>query len=124
MAQISKYSSPLLALYWTLCVLATHVQVPSAAEPLMIADKAIHATMYAILAMLLGIRLGRGGRAPAVVFGLGLFILAVYGAADEMTQPAFGRTCDLFDWFADLVGAGLGLGAYWVWPSTKWGRPS
>jgi VanZ family protein len=34
-------------------------------------------------------------------FVLGLLIL---GALDEITQPYIGRTCDLYDWLADLSG--------------------
>jgi len=31
--------------------------------------------------------------------------LAVYGAFDEITQPLATRNADLYDWFADVIGA-------------------
>ena len=32
------------------------------------------------------------------------FILAVYGALDELTQPYFHRVCDIRDWACDVLG--------------------
>lgn len=40
--------------------------------------------------------------------GLALLVvlaLALWAAADEITQPIFGRTCDILDWRADMIGA-------------------
>ena len=40
--------------------------------------------------------------------GLALIVvlaLALWAAADEITQPYFGRTCDILDWRADMIGA-------------------
>jgi VanZ family protein len=35
--------------------------------------------------------------------------LVLYAAIDELTQPAFGRDSELYDWLADSGGAALGL---------------
>ena len=40
-----------------------------------------------------------------------LAILAAYAAADELLQPLTGRSCELGDWIADVVGIVLGLGS-------------
>ena len=64
-------------------------------------DKVVHAVLYAVLGALLRVALGRTG--PAVV------LAAAYGATDEFHQSFVpGRDADLFDWFADVVGAVLG----------------
>ncbi len=99
----------LLAIYWTICVLATHWPLPHEAEVFMIWDKAAHAVMYSGLGLLLGWRLGLGDRSFRAVFYLGIAVLACYGALDELTQPLTGRSTDLLDWGADMLGASVGL---------------
>jgi VanZ family protein len=37
-----------------------------------------------------------------------LAVIAVVGAVDELTQPWFGRACELADWLADVGGATAG----------------
>ena len=64
-------------------------------------DKVVHAALYAVLGGLLYLATGRF--APAVALAAG------YGATDEVHQAFVpGRDADLFDWFADVVGAVLG----------------
>jgi VanZ family protein len=45
----------------------------------------------------------------------------VYGLIDEITQPLTGRSCDIYDWLADLAGAGMAVGLLsgvkWLWRS-------
>ena len=38
-----------------------------------------------------------------------LVIIMVYGALDEITQPIFGRSCDILDWLADVSGCAIAL---------------
>jgi VanZ family protein len=38
--------------------------------------------------------------------------VAAYGGLDELTQPLTNRTCDPWDFAADVVGAALGLFLY------------
>ncbi|MEK6644821.1 MAG: VanZ family protein [Planctomycetota bacterium] len=37
-------------------------------------------------------------------------VLLTYGAFDELTQPITGRSCELFDFFADGIGGAIGMG--------------
>jgi VanZ family protein len=75
------------------------------------ADKVIHFTMFAILA--LGVRLSaslsawKRGRAELLAF----FVCMAYGACLEYLQGTalIGRDCDPLDWFADISGACLAL---------------
>jgi VanZ family protein len=99
----------LLPIYWVFCVAATHAPLPPSAEPFMLWDKGMHGGMYALLGLLFGWRLAEKDRVPRQIFSFGLLVLAVYGIADELTQPYFARTADPFDWLADVAGAALGL---------------
>lgn len=35
--------------------------------------------------------------------------MVTWGMFDELTQPWFGRTCEMLDWVADVVGVAVGL---------------
>ena len=71
-------------------------------------DKALHFTIYAILAVLLAKQISEvTGRWRAAV--LALAIAAAFGAADEWHQGFIpGRSTELADWRADSIGAALG----------------
>jgi len=65
-------------------------------------DKVAHALAYAVLCALIvwstaGVR--RGGRLLASAGAAGLF-----GLLMELLQPLTGRTCDMKDWAADVLG--------------------
>jgi VanZ family protein len=45
------------------------------------------------------------------LIGLVLLVAAGYGILDELTQALVGRSADIKDWFADLVGATAGIWA-------------
>ncbi|HJR62213.1 MAG TPA: VanZ family protein [Gemmatimonadaceae bacterium] len=80
-------------------------------------DKAIHASLYAVLAVLSARALSparQDGRLPRAraLLGLLLGILAL-GAVDEWHQQFIaGRSMELLDWLADGVGAAGGLLAF------------
>ncbi len=100
-----------LVVYWLTLITATHI--PRVPEPLGFrpSDKVVHLLAYAVLGALVGmawsLRWVLGWRAA-----LGLWVLlAVHGALDEVTQPIFGRHADTLDWYADMLGAALGLAA-------------
>jgi VanZ family protein len=101
-----KWPQILLGAYSMVLLTATHwpkpprIYVPGK-------DKTLHVVAYAILTGLLlnvlarGTWLARGVKIAAAAVA----IVAVAGALDEWTQPHFGRTCDFFDWLADMAGA-------------------
>lgn len=99
------------AVYLTTIFLLTHLPIDVNAEATG-ADKVAHFSMYAVLAALLLIALGKFrpiglGAAAAVVLAA-----AGYGAIDEWTQGFVGRTSDPWDWLADTAGAIVGAVLY------------
>lgn len=76
-------------------------------------DKALHATEYAGLALLL-CRAARGeglGWGPSIA--LALITASGYAGSDEWHQLRVpGRESDVLDWVADTVGAAVGSAAY------------
>ena len=112
-----------LALYWLTMLISTHIpEIPGDFDP-GIGDKLEHKIAYGLLGLGLAIVWhgwhGRPGwKVAALLFGAA----AAYGAVDELTQPLFGRECDLYDWFADLQGslAGLAAGICVLWAWERW----
>lgn len=76
-------------------------------------DKFLHAATYGVLTMLLAhTRWFRSLWMP-------MLLLALLGVLDEFTQaiPGLGRTCDLDDWVADVLGITMAASIMWA------GRP-
>ena len=101
-----RWPQVVLGGYWLALLAGTHwpklpgVDVPGK-------DKTLHVVAFAILTGLLLNVLARRmatARSVAVVLAA-VAVVAVYGALDEWTQPYTGRTCDFFDWLADMAGA-------------------
>ena len=95
-----------IAFYATSALVAVLSLTPSAAlPPTPIGDKVEHAIAYAVLGLLGAASTERG--ATRVILGL-----AVFGVAIELLQAfAPGRSPELLDAVADIVGAGLGCAA-------------
>lgn len=100
--------------YWLLIFTLTHLppgrlpQVPSS-------DKLKHFVGYLVLSFLLGATLwilfpARRRLMPILVVAAA----AAYGAFDEFTQIAVGRSCELNDWLADVAGAATAGAALYV----------
>lgn len=75
-------------------------------------DKIAHLLLYAGLAFLVRLAL-RGTRlGPLAALAGAVAIASAYGATDELHQRFVpGRTCDVWDWAADTLGALVGAGA-------------
>ena len=77
-------------------------------------DKSLHLMAYTVLGGLAAAacasRGGWGWRAAAALF----VALALFAAADEITQPLFGRFADRVDWAFDELGLVVGIGAVTV----------
>ena len=97
-----------LVSYWLIAFLGTHIPMPPGVIPRG-GDKVLHFLGYSILgALLMGLRASLGPfRWPTVVGRAGF--LACYGAFDEITQKLVGRSADVADWCADVLGACCGL---------------
>jgi VanZ family protein len=74
-------------------------------------DKVAHVCVYAVLSGLVVYGLRRSGRSWTIraLIWIPVLYVALYGASDEFHQSFVpGRSCDFFDWLADVTG---GLGA-------------
>jgi VanZ family protein len=116
-----SYAAPLVA-YCALVFGISALSAPPAPEfPFEWGDKITHACAFGAMC-LLAVRAGRAlwpdrplraRLLPAVLFCL------VYGGTDEIHQYFVpGRSCDVFDWIADIVGAAI---AAWALPAAvRW----
>ena len=65
-------------------------------------DKVVHLIAFASLAFPLA-RTGRFGLIPVLVGA------TAFGGMIEVIQPSFGRSADMQDWIADIIGVALGI---------------
>jgi VanZ family protein len=83
-----------------------------------VSDKSAHLLAYFGLAALAA-RAAAGGFGAAVTMRVALVALVLasgYGAFDEWHQSFVpGRFSDVGDWYADAIGAIIGVGACWAW---------
>lgn len=83
-------------------------------------DKLVHATMYAIFALLATHSLLRSGRPLRQVVLVVVLGIALFAALDEWHQQFIpGRSMDVFDWLADLSGATIGILAAAIPPRVR-----
>ncbi len=102
----------LAAAYACVLVYATHHPKPAELVGLNTpGDKTLHLIAYTLLggavAAAVASRGGWNWRSAATVF----VALALFAAADEITQPLFGRFADILDWAYDELGLVAGIGA-------------
>lgn len=83
---------------------------------LFIYDKLFHLAAYSMLTLIVlftatgmhrvtGERIRLTSAKKVLVWS---FIVVLYAAADELTQPYFGRSCDIWDFAADVTGVSIG----------------
>jgi VanZ family protein len=98
-----------LLIYWLALVVGTHLP-SSAVGPVRVTDKPLHFGAYAGLAVLLaGAVLSYCRGSIGLLLAL-FWVLALHGALDEVGQLAVrGRSADVRDWAADVLGAAAGL---------------
>jgi VanZ family protein len=86
--------------------------------PADVSDKTGHLVAYAGLAVL-SLRAVAGGLPSRVTWRiacLAFTIVGGYGIFDEIHQTFVpGRFASIADWFADVTGAAIGIGACWLW---------
>jgi len=100
-----------LAVYWLALFTSTHVPARCLGQ-VQIWDKLAHFVSYAVLTLLLVLAVAARRPLTWVTYGWVLLVVALYGAVDEIGQKFVpGRTADVQDWLADLLGAVLGLAA-------------
>lgn len=87
----------------------TSLPNPEVNVPLPYFDKIVHFGFYGVMGFLCALWQRECGRSPKAAVLAALFFIAVTGAVDEVHQHFIpGRSMDLFDWFADAGGGGMG----------------
>ena len=103
-----------LIVYWLGLVAGTHLPGPAVSQ-VHYNDKAAHFLAYAGLAFLLSWVWST--RRPSLPKGpvFAFLVAALYGGCDELTQLLVpGRSAELADWSADMLGAAIGIGVFAV----------
>ena len=84
-------------------------------------DKIHHLVAYAVLGALVMFALRRANNLPlpkALV--IAILVSSAYGATDEFHQRFVpNRTCDVWDWTADTLGAGIAATAFYTYESRR-----
>ena len=103
-----KLTITLLALYWPVLFILTHVPIPKRMlANLDTSDKTLHFCAYFILAFLTWLAIGAAGKInwrKKNIWWIFLTII-VYAVLDEWLQGYVGRNCDFMDFLADLAGS-------------------
>jgi len=93
----------MLVMYLCLAVSLTHMPHPPQAVEVAV-DKTLHFLGYAGYAAFLYIALGLSFPRLRFLWLIVPVLLGIWAALDELTQPYFGRDCDILDWRADMIG--------------------
>jgi VanZ family protein len=111
-----------LVLYWPTLFILAHIPVPQFVGQAQISDKNLHFFAYLILVFLLWFAISPDKKVSwcrTAVWWV-LLVMISYGAADEWLQGCVGRSCDIKDFAADLVGVLTGLillSFFTFWPA-------
>ncbi|MEA3225750.1 MAG: VanZ family protein [Planctomycetota bacterium] len=118
-----KITALLLAIYWPALFIFAHISVPRVVREADVSDKSLHFIAFLILVFLLWFTVSDGRKvnwriaAPWCV----LLTMGVYGILDEWLQSyVAGRSCDAWDFFADMTSTLTGLIMFSVlsfWPA-------
>lgn len=107
-----KITAVLLIIYWPALFVLAHIPIPEVVREADVSDKSLHFLAYLVLVFLLWSTVSDGKKvnwrrpAPWLV----LLIMAVYGIIDEWLQSYVpGRSCDAWDFFADMTSTIAGL---------------
>lgn len=106
-----KITLILLVLYWPTLFILAHIPIPQFVRQAHVSDKNLHFFAYLVLVFLLWFTISPDKKVSlrrAAIWWVFLVVI-VYGAADEVTQGYVGRSCDIRDFGADLVGVLTGL---------------
>jgi VanZ family protein len=116
-----------LILYWPALFISTHIpRLPS--MQVYGRDVTLHLVAYFILTVSFWVT-RYGATRPSLrkrAFYFVVLVLAAYGILDEFTQALVGRSCDIHDWFSDICGILLAMGALfvlrrlWYWLTFYW----
>lgn len=110
MRRLASRARTLAVVYFIVLFIGTHIPLDRVEELASANDKWIHYGAYAVLTVLVltGWELTIGLLQPKHYFAVWLAGV-LYGAFDEASQTPVGRTCDMNDWMADVLGIVCGL---------------
>jgi len=96
-----------LLFYWPTIFILAHIPIPQVVYRARVSDKSLHFLVYLILVFLLWFAINPDRRVNWRKAGVWWILLVVvwYGAFDEWLQGYVGRSCNVMDFLADLVGA-------------------
>jgi len=100
-----------LLFYWPAIFVLAHIPIPQLVYKAQVSDKTLHLVVYLILVFLLWFAVSPDKKVnwgKATVW-LVFLIMAGYGGVDELLQGYVGRSCDIKDFLANLVGVTGGL---------------
>jgi len=100
-----------LLVYWPGIFILEHIPIPRLVYKAQVSDKGIHFLAYLILVFLLWFAISPNKKVnwrKAAVWWV-LLVVVWYGVVDELLQGYVGRSCDVMDFFANLVGTLTGL---------------
>ena len=100
-----------LLIYWPGLFVLTHIPVPEQVRQAEVSDKSLHFVSYLILVFLLWFAISPDKKVhwrKSRVWWVFAAIIA-YGVIEEVVQGYMGRSCDLIDLVADVVGTVAGL---------------
>lgn len=100
-----------LLFYWPAIFVLAHIPIPQLVYKAQVSDKTLHLVVYLILVFLLWFAVSPDKKVnwgKAAVWWVFL-IMAGYGGVDELLQGYVGRSCDIKDFLANLVGVSGGL---------------
>ena len=99
------------AAYWVALFTLTHLpRVPAVGQR--VQDKVAHLLAYGVLAGVLYLAMWASNSSWQWTARFVITVTLLYGAMDEVTQPLVGRSCELYDWFADAAGALTVVGVF------------
>jgi len=112
-----------LVIYWVALFILAHIPIPQLVRKADVSDKGLHLLAYMILTFLLASAINPYKKVnwrKATVWWV-LLIIVCYGVIDEVLQGyVAGRSCDIRDFFANLVGTLTGLillSVFTFWPA-------
>jgi len=107
-----------LAIYWPVLFILTHIPIFDVARKSGMSDKLMHVLAYMGLMMLVWWAVSPYERVNWRGWKVWLILAAMvwYGAADEWLQGYVGRSADMEDFVADLIGTLSGLVLLWALP--------
>ena len=98
------------AAYTAVLLFATHHPKPGdLVGDLVHRDKALHFTAYGLLGLLVAATIAAAGKLSPRAVAAAVAGLVAFAAADEVTQPLFGRSTEFLDWAWDSAGITAGF---------------